>query len=85
MIQYNNLAGYRLLYDIGLSFSKNSLPNFPGGHRTPNRRGRGISESAGAVGGMGKRDNECFGSGFDQSNINEEFDFEKNLALFDKV
>ena len=56
----------------------------PGGHRTPNRRdrgGRGISENA----GMGKRDNDCFGSGIDDFHIHEEFDFEKNLALFDKV
>ena len=57
----------------------------PGGHRTPNRRdrggGRGISESA----GMGRRDNDCFGSGIDDFHIHEEFDFEKNLALFDKV
>ena len=55
-----------------------------GGHRTPNRQGRagrGLSES----GGWGKRDNDCFGSGIEEFQINEEFDFEKNLALFDKV
>ena len=40
-----------------------------------------MSESA----GLGKRDNDCFGSGIDDSYITEEFDFEKNLALFDKV
>ena len=57
--------------------------NYLGGHRTPNRRertGRGISES-----NMGKRDNDCFGSGIEDFHIHEEFDFEKNLALFDKV
>ena len=55
-----------------------------GGHRTPNRQGRanrGLSES----GGLGRRDNDCFGSGIEDFQINEEFDFEKNLALFDKV
>lgn len=58
-----------------------------GGHRTPNRRdrggGRGISES----GGLGRRDNDCFGSGIEDLDLRdlEEFDFEKNLALFDKV
>jgi len=54
-----------------------------GGHRTPNRQGRanrGLSES----GGLGRRDNDCFGSGIEDFQINEEFDFEKNLALFDK-
>ena len=58
--------------------------NIGGGHRTPNRQGRanrGLSES----GGLGKRDNDCFGSGIEDFQINEEFDFEKNLALFDKV
>ena len=34
---------------------------------------------------MGKRDNDCFGSGIEEFHIHEEFDFEKNLALFDKV
>ena len=40
-----------------------------------------VSESA----GLGKRDNDCFGSGIEDFQIHEEFDFEKNLALFDKV
>ena len=31
-----------------------------------------------------QRDKDCFGSGIDASKMTEEFDFEKNLALFDK-
>ena len=62
-------------------FYSNSKSIFSGGHRTPNRRGRGISESA----NLGARDNNCFGSGMEDFDRLEEFDFEKNLALFDKV
>ena len=32
-----------------------------------------------------KKDNDCFGSGIEDFDRLEEFDFEKNLALFDKV
>lgn len=32
----------------------------------------------------GSKDEECFGSLMEQSNISKDFDFEKNLALFNK-
>lgn len=47
------------------------------GNRTPNRRDR-LRQRWQA------RDEACFGSPANDQEFDEEFDFEKNLALFDK-
>jgi len=51
------------------------------GSRTPNGRGNALTQR--------QRDEDCFGSPFlgdgeEEVDVEEEFDFEKNLALFDK-
>ncbi|XP_023017096.1 enhancer of mRNA-decapping protein 3 [Leptinotarsa decemlineata] len=48
-------------------------------NNTPNKRDKGKGKWI-----KGWKDEECFGSPLDQSNINKDFDFEKNLALFNK-
>ena len=79
----DNLAKSNLTRSVGKSPKVSDLrgspkkgverhESFQGGFRTPNKRMQY------------QRDQDCFGDGIDASKMTEDFDFEKNLALFDK-